>query len=153
MPTFDLFHLVLWLLFLAISMAGGGMLVALLLSGFEEEREDLRGLAASVWQKVAGWGVRFACLLGLGALALLFRREAHPFDARALAPEIALAALTLLFTELTPRFLARLKRGAALLALLFLLLTTFMAINGEAFGRRFRPEPVREYSAATTAQR
>ena len=45
MPHFELFNLVKWLHFLAMTVGGGGMVVALLISGMEESQEDYRGLA------------------------------------------------------------------------------------------------------------
>ena len=45
-------NLALWLHFVAVTVGGGAAIVALLLSGFEEGKEDIQGLAATVWAKV-----------------------------------------------------------------------------------------------------
>lgn len=142
MLHFETFFLVKWLHFAALAIGGGAMVVALLLSGLEEEREDLRGLAAGVWRKVVVWPIRFA--VALGALLLLIQYRAgdpNPLGPRYLHIKLVLALLLVAFSEMTPRALAAGKRGAALLALLFFLLASFVAINGSAFPRKAKPRP------------
>ena len=68
MPRFALFDLVKWLHFVCVSTAGGAAVVALMISGLEDEREDLRGLAASLWKKVAANGFRLAAATGRAPL-------------------------------------------------------------------------------------
>ena len=132
--------LTLWTHLVAFAFAGGGAAVALLLSGFEDEREDLRGLAAAVWACVTRWGTRIAVVLGGVLLALRFQAGEHPFDAPHLPLKLAFAALALLMAELTPRDLAKGRRGSALLFLMFWMLTTVVAVNKAAFPRRPRPD-------------
>ena len=43
-----------WIHFVCLGTALGGAVVSLLLSGFEQEREDLKGLAATVWKQAVG---------------------------------------------------------------------------------------------------
>lgn len=130
MPHFNAFDLLKWLHLVAFAVAGGAAVVALLLSGFEDTREDLRGLAATVWSKVVAWGFRLAFLLGVLLLVMKFKRGEHPFDYSYLHFKITLAVLLLAFSEMAPKALARAKRGAAMLALMLFLLTSFLGIAG-----------------------
>ena len=106
MPSFQTFDLIKWMHILAMGLGGGGALVALLLSGFEEERPDLRGLAATVWKRVCGWSFRLAFLLGIVLLILQFKRGEQPFDAHYMHLKIPLAVVVLALSEMTPKGLA-----------------------------------------------
>ncbi len=139
MGKFDTYLLLKWIHFVAISIIGGGAIVALLLSGFEEEREDLRGLAASIWKRTVGWGARLGVLLGLGLVAYRFKQGINPFDAYFMHVKMVLVVILLAASEMAPRHLAQGKRGAALLGLLAFLLTTFVMFNQAVFGYRMRP--------------
>src|SRR5690242_2557613 len=68
-----------WFHFLVLAMAGGGAIVALLLSGFESERPDLQGLAATVWKRTATWGFRLAVIIGILLLTLKIQAGDKPF--------------------------------------------------------------------------
>lgn len=144
MPRFALFDLVKWLHFVCVSTAGGAAVVALMISGLEDEREDLRGLAASLWRKVTANGFRLAAATG----GLLVAMQAHPLDARYLPLKSVLVVLLLVMSELSARSLAKARRGAPLLALLCFLLASLVAVNRDAFGRRLPPPP--ELSAGPT---
>jgi hypothetical protein len=139
MGAFDTFSLLKWMHFVAVSVIGGGAIVALLLSGFEEEREDLRGLAAAIWKRTVTWGARLAVLLGIGLLVLLYKQGANPFDAKYLHWKLTLVLVLLVASELAPRHLAQGKRGAALLALLAFLLVSFTVFSKSVFGFKARP--------------
>jgi uncharacterized membrane protein len=139
MGAFDTFSLLKWMHFVAISVIGGGAIVALLLSGFEEDREDLRGLAAAIWKRTVVWGARLGVLLGLGLLLLRWKQGLNPFDAYYLHVKLTLVALLLVASEMAPRHLAQGKRGAALLALLAFLLASFTVFSKDVFGFKARP--------------
>jgi len=136
MHSFALLDLVKWLHFIAFTVAGGAAVVALLLSGLEDDREDLRGLAATLWKLVVAWGFRLAVLLGAILLALKMARGEHPFEAYYLHVKLVLVTLLLIMSELAPRLLAQAKRGAPLLALLMFLLATFVVFNQGVFGHK-----------------
>jgi hypothetical protein len=138
MLHFELFDLVKWLHFLCFTVAGGSAVVALLLSGFEDDREDLRGLSATLWKQVTAWGFRLAVLLGAALLTMKLIRGDHPFDAYFLHLKLGFVFLLLVMSELSPKALALGKRGAPLLALLMFLLATFVAFNQGAFGHKTR---------------
>jgi uncharacterized membrane protein len=144
MPHFETFSLMKWLHFVALSLGGGAIVVALLLSGFEEEREDLRGLAATVWKQMVAWPFRLALALGILLLVIQYKvlGIANPFEPRYLHIKLVLVLLLLAFSEMTPKALALGKRGAAMLALLCFLLTTFVAVNAGAFPQKVRPTQV-----------
>ncbi len=139
MGKFDTYLLLKWMHFVAVSIIGGGAIVALLLSGFEEERTDLRGLAASIWKRTVGWGARLGVLLGIGLLVLRFKQGINPFDAYYMHGKMGLVLILLVASEMAPKHLAQGKRGAALLALLAFLLTTFTVFNRDVFGFKARP--------------
>lgn len=142
MPNFQTYDILKWTHLVAMAIGGGGAVVALLLSGFEDEREDLRGLAATVWKRVCGWSFRIALVLGIVLLVLQFKAGLHPFDARYLHLKLTFAILLVGISEMAPKGLATGKRGAAALALLLFLLTSFVAGNRYAFGRKERPVQV-----------
>lgn len=150
MPHFETYNLVKWLHFVTMAIGGGAAVVALLLSGFEDEREDLRGLAATVWKKAVAWPFRLALVLGIVLLVMKFMAHEHPFAARYLHFKLVLVFAMVAVSEMTPKALAQAKRGAALLTLLFFLLTTFVVLNKEAFGRKLQPiqEPMATLQAA-----
>ncbi len=139
MPHFETFSLVKWLHFVALAVGGGAMVVALLLSGFEEEREDLRGLAASIWKKAVTWPFRVTLLLGLALWAIRHHQNINLFWFSYFHWKLLLVVGLLAMSEMTPRNLAAGKRGSALLGMLLFLLTTFVTINGSAFPQRIRP--------------
>lgn len=140
MPHFETFTLVKWLHFVAVSIAGGAAVVALMLSGFEEEREDLRGLAATVWKKMVTWPFRVALLLGLALWAIRYRQNLNMFMFAYFHWKLALVLALLSFSEMAPKALAAGKRGAALLAIFFFLLATFVTLNASAFPVKVRPQ-------------
>jgi hypothetical protein len=138
LPRFVLFDLVKWLHFLSFTIAGGASVVALLLSGLEDDREDLRGLSATLWKKVVVSGFRLAVVTGGLLLTMKLSRGDRPFEAYFLHLKLVLVLLLLVMSELAPRALALAKRGAPLMALLMFLLASFVAINGRAFGHRIQ---------------
>ncbi|MDE3245985.1 MAG: hypothetical protein KGN80_07855, partial [Acidobacteriota bacterium] len=142
MPAFDSISLVKWLHFILLSMAGGGAIVALLLSGFEDEHEDLRGLAATIWKRTATWGFRLAVLAGIGALLIHMKNGNNLLLERFMHIKLTLVLLLLACSEMAPKGLAAGKRGAAMAALLLFLLASFVMYNQGIFGRRPRPMPV-----------
>jgi hypothetical protein len=148
MGKFETYTLLKWLHFVAISMIGGGGVVALLLSGFEDERTDLRGLAATIWKRTIGWGARLALLLGIGLLVLKLKgldpapNSSHPFDHYYLHIKLVLVLLLVAASEMAPRALAAGKRGAAMLALLMFLAISFVTFNKAVFGSKVRPMQV-----------
>ena len=143
-------NLVRWFHFLAISFGGGAAVVALLLSGFEEGREDLQGLAATVWAKVVSWSFRLALLAGIALLVILVQGEQNPFKAGIYFHiKLTLVIILIGFSEMTPKALAAGKRGAAMLALLLFLLVTFVVFTRAAFGFRLPTGP----AATVTAPR
>jgi hypothetical protein len=148
MPHFALFDLVKWLHFISFAIAGGASVVALLLSGLEDDREDLRGLSAVLWKQVVTWGFRTALITGGILLTMKLSRGDHPFDAYYLHLKLVFVILLLAMSEMSPKPLARAKRGAALMALLMFLLATFVVINKDAFGHKLRvQDPAPEVSA------
>ncbi len=139
MPHFELFDLIKWLHFVSLAVAGGAAVSALLISGLEEDQEAMRGLAPTLWKMVTAWGFRLALITGGILLALRFSAGGHPFDNRYLHWKLPLVVFLLAMSELSPKALARSKRGAPLLALLLFLLATFVTVNGGAFGRKASP--------------
>jgi hypothetical protein len=139
MPVFDSLSLIKWLHFIVLSMAGGGAIVALLLSGFEDEREDLRGLAATVWKRTVSWGFRLALVVGIIALVLNIRSGNNLMLDRYMHIKLTLVLILLACSEMAPKGLAVGKRGAAMLALLLFMLTSFVMYNKSIFGQKPRP--------------
>ena len=142
MPAFESISLIKWLHFITLSMAGGGAIVALLLSGYEDEREDLRGLAATIWKRIAGWGFRLALVAGIVALLLHFRAGNNLLLDRFMHIKLTLVLILLACSEMAPKGLAVGKRGAAMLALLLFMLASFVMYNQNIFGHKTRPMPV-----------
>ncbi|MCE1229139.1 MAG: hypothetical protein LWX11_06600 [Firmicutes bacterium] len=141
MPKFELFDLVKWLHLVSIAVGGGAMVVALLLSGLEEERPDLQGLAATLWKKVVAWSFRIAVVLGLTLWFMKFRQGLNYFVFPYFHWKLTFVVLLLAVSEMTPKMLAKFKRGAALLAIFAFLLTTFVTVNSNAFAKRPAPAP------------
>lgn len=133
-------NVVRWLHFVLLTGAGGGAVVALLLSGFEEGREDLQGLAATVWSKVVVWSFRLALLVGIALLVVLLQSGQNPFKAGFyLHLKLTLVFILVALSEMTPKALATGKRGSALLVLVLFIATAFVVFNKGLF----RKEPIR----------
>ena len=127
-------HVLRWLHIVAMATGGGAAVVALLLSGFEEGREDLRGLAATVWAKVVAWAFRLAVVFGALLLVVLLQKGDNPFVVgRAFSIKLVLALILLGLSEMTPKALAAGKRGSALLVVVLFLTTTFVMYNQGLF--------------------
>lgn len=136
---FDSYSLLKWMHFLALSLIGGSMVVTLLISGFEDEREELRGLAATLWKRTVCWGVRIAILLGAGLLAMKLMHGQRPFTEYYLHLKLTFVVILAGLTEATPKALAVGKRGSAMLALMFFLLASFTVFNKAVFGVKQLP--------------
>jgi len=134
MPHFQLFDMVRWFHFVALAIGGGAAVTALMISGLEDAQEEYRGLSATLWQKVVSWCFRIAFLVGIALLVVQFRSGSCPFHARYMMIKPVLALAMLAFSEMSPKALARARRGAPLLAILLFLLTSLLTINGKAFG-------------------
>jgi uncharacterized membrane protein len=141
MPSFDLYPLIKWLHVLMAALAGGAAMLILILVGFEDSREDLKGMTSLLWRRTAAWGFRLAVVLGAILLVLDYRAGLNPLEATYLHWKLALVVLLLVCSELSGKALARARRGAALLAFVLFLLVTFVAVNRDAFPTvRHRPE-------------
>lgn len=123
-----------WFHFLLLTVAGGGAVVALLLSGFESDRPDLQGLAATVWKRTTTWGIRIAVIVGILMLSLKISQGEKPFATfNYLHIKLVLVFLLLTCTEMAPKMLAKGKRGAAMIALLLFMATSFVVYNKALF--------------------
>lgn len=142
MPAFESLALIKWLHFLVLSMAGGGAIVALLISGYEDEREDLRGLAATIWKRTVTWGFRLAVLVGIGALLLHLQRGVNLLTFHYFHVKLTLVFILLACSEMAPKGLAVGKRGAAMLTLLLFMLASFVVYNQNMFRQKAQPMPV-----------
>jgi hypothetical protein len=132
-------NLVRWLHFVALTLGGGGAVVVLLLSGFEEGREDLRGLTATVWAKVVSWAFRLALVTGLALLVLMLQGGQNPLkNGHYFHIKLLLVLVLLGLSEMTPRALATGKRGSALLVLVLFLAASFTVFNKGLFGGRLK---------------
>lgn len=140
MPAFSAVSIVRWLHFLLLSMAGGGAIVSLLLSGFEDENKDLRGLAATVWKRTVTWGFRLAVLAGIGLLLLSIQLGANPLHMRYFHIKLTVVLILLALAEMAPKALATGKRGAAMMALLLFMVASFVVYNQDLFSRK-APQP------------
>lgn len=116
-----------WIHFLCIALAGGGMVICLMVSGFEDTREDLRGLAAALWARTVSWAFRLGLLSGIVLVVWSHFRGGSPFSDTWLWVKLVLVVALFGLSESTPKALAAGKRGAAMLAMLVFLLTTFLA--------------------------
>lgn len=122
--------------------------MVLLISGFEDSREDLRGLAATLWAKVIRWAFRLAVLMGLVIVGWMqARQKVNPFLQNWLWIKLVLALGLLACAEMAPKALATGKRGAALLAILLFLLTSFVVFTKTAYGFRMPKAPAATVSA------
>ena len=129
-------NLVRWLHFVALAVGGGAAVVALLLSGFEEGREDVQGLAATVWAKVVAWAFRLALVAGIGLLVLMMQGGQNPFKAGVYFHiKLTLVLVVVGLSEMAPRALAVGKRGTALLAVVLFLAASFTVFNKGLFGK------------------
>jgi hypothetical protein len=148
MPNFDALSILKWIHFICVAVGGGGIVMALLISGFEDTREDLRGLAATLWSKVVRWPFRLAVLLGIVIIGWMQAKlRVNPFLQNYLWIKLVLVVALLAMSEMGPKALAVGKRGAALLAMLLFLFTSFVVYNRAAFGFRIPTGP-----AATVTQ-
>jgi len=136
--TPQVFDIIKWLHLVAVALGGGAVMVILILVGFEAEREDLKGLTAVLWKRTASWAFRIAVVLGLILLTLQVLAGAHPFDAMYLHWKLVMVLALLMCSEMAPRALGSNRRGTPLLAFLFFLLITFVAVNKDAFGTKAR---------------
>ena len=136
MPSFDAFNLIKWMHFVALSVAAGGAVTCLLVSGFEESREDPQGFAAALWSRVVRWAFRIALLAGVALIGYFHSMGVNPFIYRYLWIKLPLALLAIGLSEMTPRALASGRRGSAMLTLLLFLLASFVAFQQSAFGAR-----------------
>ena len=145
-------NLIRWFHFVAMSFGGGAAVVALLLSGFEEGREDLQGLAATVWAKVVAWSFRLAFLAGIVLLVLLLQSGQNPFKAGIYFHiKLSLVIILIGLSEMTPKALAAGRRGSALLVVVLFMAVGFTVFNKGLFRKdppNLAPEPV---AAATVA--
>jgi hypothetical protein len=145
-------NLVRWFHFVAISFGGGAAVVALLLSGFEEGREDLQGLAATIWAKVVAWSFRLALVAGIALLVVLIQNGQNPFrDGFYLHVKFTLVFILIGLSEMTPKALAAGRRGSALLVVVLFLAVGFTVFNKGLFRRdapKLAPEPVAAASVA-----
>ena len=142
MPAFNAPSIVRWLHFILLSMAGGGAVVALLLSGYEDEKPDLRGLAATIWKRTVTWGFRLALLAGIGLLILNIQSGNNLLLQRYFHIKLTLVLIVLVLSEMAPKALALGRRGAAMLALLLFLLASFVVYNKELFSAKASALPM-----------
>ncbi|HEX4845254.1 MAG TPA: hypothetical protein VFV26_03485 [Geothrix sp.] len=146
-------NLLRWLHFVALAVGGGAAVVALLLSGFEEGREDIRGLAATIWSKVVAWSFRLALIVGIALLVTMMQGGQNPLKAGSYFHIKLLLVLVLVgLSEMTPKALAVGKRGSALLALVLFLASSFTVYNKGLFGARPKAGPEMPVTAETTFQ-
>jgi len=141
MPDFEMFSLIKWLHIVALALGGGSAMVILILVGFEDSREDLKGMTSILWKRTTAWAFRLAVVLGIVLLVMKQRAGEHPFEARYLHLKLTLVLLLLITSEMGGRTLGRARRGAAMLAFLFFLMATFVTVNRDAFGFRSHPSP------------
>ena len=143
-------NLVRWLHFVALALGGGAAVVALLLSGFEEGREEIRGLAATIWAKVVAWSFRLALVAGIGLLVLMIQGGANPLKhGHYFHIKLLLVVVLVGLSEMTPKALAAGKRGSALLTLVLFLASSFIVYNKSLFGGSPAPAAIIPSTAAT----
>ncbi len=123
-----------WIHFVCLGTALGGAVVSLLLSGFEQEREDLKGLAATVWKQAVTWPIRAAIIVGLLAMVQKIQWHMDPFAFRYFHLKLALILPLAASVEMAPKGLASAKRGAAMVALLLVFAVSFVVYNQRIFG-------------------
>ncbi len=146
-------NLLKWMHFVAMSIGGGAAVVALLLSGFEEGKEDLQGLAATVWAKVVAWSFRLALVAGIALLVLMIQGGQNPFKAGIYFHiKLALVFVLVGLSEMTPKALAAGKRGSALLVLVLFVAVAFTVFNKGLFRKDpLTVSPELPVTAATSA--
>jgi hypothetical protein len=144
-------NLALWLHFVAVTVGGGAAIVALLLSGFEEGKEDIQGLAATIWAKVVAWAFRLALVAGIVLLVLLIQGGQNPFKAGTYFHiKLTLVLVLMGLSEMTPKALAKGRRGSALLVVVLFLAIAFTVFNKGLFlGRTPKAGPEMPVTAAT----
>ncbi|WLT32652.1 hypothetical protein [Geothrix sp. PMB-07] len=146
-------NLVRWLHFVVLAVGGGATVVTLLLSGFEEGREDLRGLAATVWSKVVAWSFRLALIAGIALLVLSLQAGSNPLkDGHYFHIKLLLVLVLVGLSEMTPKALAAGKRGSALIVLVLFLATSFTVFNKGLFGTRAKTSVDVPVTATVSAQ-
>ena len=133
MPNFDAESLLRWFHFVSLVIAGGSMPVCLLLSGFEDTHEDIRGLSAVVLKKMTIWGLRCAVALGLLLFVTSMAVGNRPFEKPHLMFVLGISTILLVLCEISPKPLAVGKRSFALLTMVLFLVVSFIASNGHAF--------------------
>ena len=138
MRHFELFDVIKWLHLVTLGLGGGAAMVILILTGFEAERDELKGMTSLLWKHTASWAFRIAVLLGLVLLAMKFHGGDRPFEAQYLHLKLVMVFGLLMVSEMTPRALGAARRGAPLMAFLFFLLITFVSVNKDAFGHQAR---------------
>jgi hypothetical protein len=144
-------NLLRWLHFVVLAGGGGAAVVALLLSGFEEGKDDLQGLAATVWAKVVAWSFRLALLVGIALFMLKLQGGQNPLhDGHYFHLKLLLVFVLVGLSEMTPKALALGKRGSALLVLVLFLAVSFTVYNKGLLGGRPKSGPEVPVTAATT---
>jgi len=140
-----------WLHFVVLAIGGGAAVVALLLSGFEEGKEDLRGLAATVWAKVVAWSFRLALIAGIALLVVMIQGGQNPLkNGHYFHIKLLLVFVLVGLSEMTPKALAAGKRGSALLVLVLFLASSFTVYNKGLFGGRLPSGPEIPMTATTS---
>ena len=135
-------NIVRWLHFVTLATGGGAAVVALLLSGFEDDREDLRGLAATIWARVVAWGFRLALVFGLVLLVMMMQHGQNPFkNGHYFHIKLLLVLVLVGLSEMTPKALAIGKRGTALLTLVIFFAASFVMFNRALFGHGTQAVP------------
>ena len=146
----EVVNILKWIHFLAMAFGGGAAVVSLLLSGFEEGREDIQGLAATVWAKVVAWSFRFALIAGIALLVVLMQNGQNPFKAGFyLHIKLTLVFILIGLSEMTPKALATGKRGSALLVVVLFMAVSFTVFNKGLF-RKDSPKAMPEIPATAT---
>jgi len=134
MPHFNAYDFIKWLHLVALAMGGGAAMVILVLVGFEDSRDDLKGMTSLLWKRTAAWAFRLAVVLGLVLLFMRIHDGDQPFAAAYLHWKLTLVFLLLMCSEMSPRALAGARRGVVMLAFMFFLMATFVTVNKDAFG-------------------
>ncbi|NWJ40331.1 MAG: hypothetical protein HXX12_05095 [Geothrix sp.] len=149
---FEAVNLALWLHFITVTVGGGAAIVTLLLSGFEEGKEDIQGLAATIWAKVVAWAFRLALIAGIALLVLMIQGGQNPFKAGTYFHiKLVLVLILVGLSEMTPKALAQGRRGSALLVVVFFLAASFTVFNKGLFLRQTpKAGPEVPVTAATT---
>jgi len=127
MSDFYVQPLVKWFHLIFLVLAGGAMPVCLMLSGFEDTHEEVRGIAAGVWKKLAVWGMRFAVLCGVILYVMAWVHGERPFAQPHLIYKLVIVIVLAVLCENAPKQLINGKRGHAMLALMLFILASFVA--------------------------